>query len=278
MPVDLSAVGRRLESTTYEYGEKDVMLYALGVGAGTDDLRFTYERDLAVLPTFAVVPAFPALFAMVTVVDINPVMVLHGEQRIDLRRPIPTRGKLTTTPTISAVYDKGKGALLVIDAETVDEKGNVLFTNTFGAFARGEGGFGGDRGPSGPRNVPPDRRPDATVELTTLPQQALLYRLSGDMNPLHADPEFAKMAGYDRPILHGLCTFGHVGRAVLRTYCDDDPARFKSFEARFSGVVFPGETIVTEMWKADAEQVVVRARVRERPDDPVLTSAAVTIG
>jgi 3-hydroxyacyl-CoA dehydrogenase/3a,7a,12a-trihydroxy-5b-cholest-24-enoyl-CoA hydratase len=126
--------------------------------------------------------------------------------------------------------------------------------------------------------VPPDRRPDATVELTTLPQQALLYRLSGDMNPLHADPEFAKMAGYDRPILHGLCTFGHVGRAVLRAYCDNDPARFKSFEARFSGVVFPGETIVTEMWKADAEQVVVRARVRERPDDPVLTSAAVTIG
>jgi len=277
MPVDLTAVGKRLESTTYEYGEQEVMLYAIGVGAGTDDLQFTYERDLKVLPTFAVVPAFPALFAMATVVDMNPVMILHGEQRIDLRKPIPTRGKLTTTPTISAVYDKGKAALLVIDAETVDDTGKVLFTNTFGAFARGEGGFGGERGPSGPRHVPPDRPADARVEMPTLPQQALLYRLSGDRNPLHADPEFAKMAGYDRPIIHGLCTFGHVGRAVLQAYCDNDPARFRSFEVRFSGVAFPGETIVTEMWKVDARQIIVRAGVRERPGDPVLTSAAVTI-
>jgi acyl dehydratase len=278
MPVDLSAVGKKLPPTVYEYGEKEVMLYALGVGAGPDQLAYVYERELKVLPTFAVVPAFPALFSMGTAMDVNPVMVLHGEQRIELNGAIPTRGRLTTTPTIRAIYDKGKGALLVIDAETVDDKGKVLFKNTFGAFARGEGGFGGERGPSGPRNVPPDRKPDATVEMRTLPQQALIYRLSGDMNPLHADPEFAKMAGYDRPILHGLCTFGHVGRAVLETYCDDDPARFKAFEVRFSGVVYPGETIVTEMWKASASQIIVQARVRERPAEPVISAAAVTIG
>jgi len=278
MPVDLSAVGKKLPPTVYEYGEKEVMLYALGVGAGPDELEFVYERELKVLPTFAVIPAFPALFSMGTAMDVNPVMVLHGEQRIELNGAIPARGRLTTTPTIRAIYDKGKGALLVIDAETVDEKGRVLFKNTFGAFARGEGGFGGERGPSGPRNVPPDRKPDATVEMRTLPQQALIYRLSGDMNPLHADPEFAKMAGYDRPILHGLCTFGHVGRAVLETYCDDDPARFKAFEVRFSGVVYPGETIVTEMWKVSASQIVVQARVRERPGEAIISAAGVTIG
>ena len=278
MPVDLSAIGKKLPSSTYDYTEREIMLYALGVGVGTDELQFVYERDLKVLPTFAVIPAFPALFSMVAAMDVNPVMVLHGEQRIDLRGPIPTRGRLTTTPTIRAIYDKGKGALVVIDAETVDERGEILFTNTFGAFARGEGGFGGERGPSGPRNVPPDRPPDATVEMTTLPQQALIYRLSGDMNPLHADPDFAKMAGYDRPILHGLCTFGHVGRAVLKTYCDNEPARFKGFEVRFSGVVFPGETIVTEMWKESADRVVVQVRVRERPGDQVISAASVTIG
>ncbi len=277
MPVDLSAVGKKLPPTVYEYSEKEVMLYALGVGAGPDQLAYVYERELKVLPTFAVIPAFPALFSMGTAMDVNPVMVLHGEQRIELNGAIPTRGRLTTTPTIRAIYDKGKGALLVIDAETVDEKGKVLFKNTFGAFARGEGGFGGERGPSGARNVPPDRKPDATVEMRTLPQQALIYRLSGDMNPLHADPEFAKMAGYDRPILHGLCTFGHVGRAVLETYCGDDPARFKAFEVRFSGVVYPGETIVTEMWKASATEIIVQARVRERPGDVVISTAGVTI-
>jgi 3-hydroxyacyl-CoA dehydrogenase/3a,7a,12a-trihydroxy-5b-cholest-24-enoyl-CoA hydratase len=277
MPVDLSVVGKQLDATTFEYGERDVMLYALAVGAGTGDLPFVYEANLKVLPTFAVVPAFPALLSMTSVANVNPIMILHGEQRIELNGPIPTRGRLTTTPTITAIYDKGKGALIIIDAVTADERGTVLFKNTFGTFARGEGGFGGERGPGGPRNVPPDRRPDATVAMTTLAQQALLYRLSGDMNPLHADPGFAKMAGYDRPILHGLCTFGHVGRAVLQKFCDDDPARLAAFEVRFSGVVFPGETIVTEMWRVSEREIVLQAQVRERPGAPVITAASATI-
>jgi acyl dehydratase len=276
MSVDLSMVGKRLQSTQFTYGEKDVMLYALGIGAGTHELQLTYEGDLKVLPTFGVIPAFPALFAMGSVMSVNPMMVLHGEQRIELFRPIPTRGTLTTTPTIRAIYDKGKAALLIVDADTVDEKGTLLFKNTFGTFARGEGGFGGERGPSGPKNVPPDRTPDAVVEMRTLPQQALIYRLSGDMNPLHADPAFAKMGGYDTPILHGLCTFGHVGRAVLRRFCRNDPARFKALEVRFSGVVFPGETIVTEMWKIGAGQLIVQAKTKER-GEMVISAAGATV-
>jgi acyl dehydratase len=275
MPVDLSAVGKKLGSVTHTYTERDVMLYALGVGAGVDDLAFTYERELRVLPTFAVIPAFPAMLNLGGAMQVNPIMVLHGEQRIELHAPIPTAGTITTTPTIRAVYDKGKGALVVVETESVDERGRLLFRNTSGIFARGEGGFGGDRGPSGPRNVPPDRPPDKSVAMKTLPQQALLYRLSGDMNPLHADPDFAKMAGYDRPILHGLCTFGHAGRAVLRAFCDDDPGRMKSFEVRFSGVVFPGETITTDMWQVERGKIVFTARTER--GEAVLTSAAAEV-
>ncbi len=276
MPIDLSIVGKRLEPIHHTYTERDVMLYALGVGAGTDDLPFTYERDLKVLPTFGVVAAFPAMFSLGPAMQINPMMVLHGEQRIELYAPIPTRGTLTTTPTVRAIYDKIKGAVILVDAETVDDKGKLLFKNTFGTFARGEGGFGGDRGPSGPRNVPPSRPPDAVVEMTTLLQQALIYRLSGDMNPLHADPDFAKMGGFDRPILHGLCTFGHVGRAVLRSFCNDDPTRLKALDVRFAGVVFPGETIVTEMWKTATSELIVQAKTKER-GEVVISSAAATI-
>src|SRR5437870_4309511 len=255
MPVDVKAVGRKLEAVTHEYGERDVMLYALGVGCGTDELQFTYERDLKVLPTFAVIPSFPAMMALGGVMDVNPALVLHGEQRIELHGTIPTSGKLTTTPTVKAIYDKGKAALVIVETDTVDSKGRLLFRNTMGIFARGEGGFGGDRGPSGPRNVPPDRKPDKTVAMKTLEQQALLYRLSGDMNPLHADPNFAKIGGFETPILHGLCTFGHVGRAVLASYGGNDPARLKDFEVRFAGVVYPGETIVTEMWDGNAGRI-----------------------
>lgn len=276
MPVNLAIVGKKLESSTYEYSEKDVILYALGVGCGPNELEFVYEQDLKVLPTFAVVPAFPALFAMGSAMDVNPMMVLHGEQRIELHGPIPTSAKLTTTPTVKAIYDKGKGALVVTETETVDAKGNLLFKNVFGAFARGEGGFGGDRGPSGSKNVPPERRPDRVVEMKTLSQQALLYRLSGDMNPLHADPSFAKMAGFDRPILHGLCTFGHVGRAVLATFCDNEPTRLRDFDVRFAGVVYPGETIVTEMWGEKSGKIIVQARTKER-GELVINGAAATL-
>ena len=260
MPIDLNAVGKKRSSVTHSYTERDVMLYALGVGCGTDELQFTYERDLKVLPTFAVIPSFPAMMNLGGAMDVNPAMVLHGEQRIELHAEIPTSGTITTTPTIKAVYDKIKGAVIVVETDSVDAKGELLFRNTSSIFVRGEGGFGGDRGPSGARNVPPNRKPDHSISAKTLPQQALIYRLSGDMNPLHADPDFAKMGGFDRPILHGLCTYGHAGRAVLRAFCGNDPARMKSFEVRFSGVVFPGETITTDMWQVEPGKIVLTAR------------------
>ncbi|HZR84315.1 MAG TPA: MaoC/PaaZ C-terminal domain-containing protein [Candidatus Binatia bacterium] len=274
MPIDTTIVGKKLESSTAQWGEKDVMLYALGVGETS--LPFAYEQDLKVLPTFAVIPAFGAMFTMGAAMQVNPMMVVHGEQRIELVGPIPTRGKVTNQPTVVAVYDKIKGAVVVVDVESRDEKGTLVFKNTFTTFARGEGGFGGDRGPSGAKNVPPDRKPDAVVEMPTEEWQALLYRLSGDMNPLHADPQMAALGGYSKPILHGLCTFGHVGRAVLHTYCGSDPTRMKDFEVRFSGEVYPGETIVTEMWKESPTRIVVQAKTKER-GTVVLSNAAATI-
>jgi len=275
MPVDPSFVGRTLEPVRHTHSERDVMLYALGVGCGTDELQFTYERDLKVLPTFAVIPAFPAMLNLGGAMQVNPMMILHGEQRIELHAPIPTSGTITTTPTIKAIYDKGKGALVVVETDSVDEKGRLLFRNTSGIFARGEGGFGGDRGPSGPKNVPPDRKPDKSVSFTTRPEQALLYRLSGDRNPLHADPDFARMAGFPKPILHGLCTYGFAGRAILQAWCDNDPARLKAFEVRFSGVVFPGETITTDMWEVGKGKIVVSARTER--GEAVLSSAAAEV-
>jgi acyl dehydratase len=271
MPIDLSYIGKKLDPVQYRYTERDVELYALGVGCGREDLAFTYEKDLRVLPTFAVIASFPAMMNLGGALRVNPAMVLHGEQAIAIKAPIPTRGTLTTTPTITAVYDKGKGAVVVVETDTLDEKGTLLFHNTASIFVRGEGGFGGERGPSGARNVPPDRKPDKSVAYTTLPQQALIYRLSGDYNPLHADPEFAKLGGFDVPILHGLCTYGHAGRAVLSTFCGNDPARLKSFEVRFSGVVFPGETITTDMWDVGGGTIVLTART-ERGE--ALSSAA----
>jgi 3-hydroxyacyl-CoA dehydrogenase/3a,7a,12a-trihydroxy-5b-cholest-24-enoyl-CoA hydratase len=276
MAIDLSLVGQKLPPTTFEYNDRDVILYALGVGAGTDELQYVFERGLKVIPTFGVVPAFPALMSLVTVGKINPVMLLHGEQRIEMKKPFPPAAKVTTESTVKAIYDKGRGALVVADAETKDEAGEVICVNTFGAFVRGEGGFGGDRGPSGPKNVPPERAADDVVEMQTLPQQAAIYRLSGDRNPLHIDPNFAKMAGYDKPILHGLCTFGHVARAVIQKCCGGDPDRLKGLDVRFSGVVFPGETIVTEMWKESGSQIIVQAKTKER-GEVVLSSAAATV-
>ncbi len=266
------AAGQELSPTTFEFDERDVMLYALGVGAS--ELPFVFERNLRTLPTFAVVPAFPALMGMTSAVEVNPVMILHGEQAFRIHKTIPTKGKLTTSGKVDGVYDKGKGALITLTTNTVDEKDELLFTNTFGVFVRGAGGFGGERGPEA-GNIAPERPPDKTVDMPTLPIQAMIYRLSGDRNPLHIDPDFAKMAGYDRPILHGLCTFGHAGRAVLAEYCGNEPERFRSMSVRFSGVVYPGDTITTEMWDEGSGKIIVQAKTQE--GRVVISNAAVEV-
>jgi len=271
-PLGPDAVGIELLANTFEYTDRDVMLYALGVGA--TELDFIFERGLKAIPSFAVIPAFPAMIGMSSAVEINLVMVLHGEQSFKIHKTIPTQGKLTTTGKVTGVYDKGKGALATVDTETRDEQGELVFSNQSGVFVRGAGGFGGERGPEA-GNVAPERAPDKTVDMQTLPIQAAIYRLSGDRNPLHIDPAFAKMAGYDRPILHGLCTFGHVCRAVLAEYCGNDPARFGGMSARFSGVVYPGDTITTEMWGEGNGKVVLQAKTQE--GRVVISNAAVDV-
>jgi len=282
MPIDVEkALGAEMEAVGYECTPDKVILYALGIGTQPegDELQFVYENGLKVLPTFGVVPPFPALFNVLQAegVDINPMMLLHGEQYLEIRNhPIPTTGTLVSKPKIANIFDKGKGALIELDVVTKDQEGNEIFFNRFATFIRGEGNFGGKKGPP-PTYEAPERAADATVELTTLPSQAAIYRLSGDYNPLHIDPQFATMAGYDRPIIHGLCTFGFVGRAVLRTFCDNDPAKFKSIKVRFSRPAWPGDTIVTEMWKESDNQIFVRAHTKERPEEFTLTNAMVEL-
>jgi len=283
MPIDIEkALGAELPEGTSSWGPDDVILYHLGVGAGvppTDpkELEYTYEQNLKVLPSFGVVPVFGTLMGLMSVpgVQINPMMILHGEQDLEIHKPIPTEATATHRARVTDIFDRVKGASVVIEAKTTDAAGEPLFTNRFSAYVRGEGGFGGERGPR-PGNLPPEREPDVVVQSQTLPQQALLYRLSGDKNPLHADPSFAAMGGFDRPILHGLCTFGIACKAVVDAVLDGDVTKVNRYQVRFSGVVFPGETIETSMWKEDGK-IVVRATAKER-GTPVLTNAAITTG
>lgn len=282
MPIDLAKVlGAELPVAAASWSPDDVILYHLGIGAGdppTDpnELEYAYERELKVLPSFAVVPVFGALYGLAGLdgLDVNFAMLLHGEQDIELRRPLPTHGEIETTGRITHIFDKGKGALLVLEATSQTADGETLFVNRFSSFIRGEGGFGGESGPPA-GNQPPDRAPDFESECPTLPQQALLYRLSGDKNPLHADPEFAKLGNFDRPILHGLCTFGIACKAVVDEALGGDVTAIARYQARFAGVVFPGETLVVQQWH-EGSRVVLRVHTKER-SSPVLTNAAITL-
>ena len=265
MPINPEAVGVKSDPTRHSWDSKDAILYALGVGAGAvdplDELAFTTENtsnvDQQVLPTIAVVLGVGGTSTFGAIGTFNPAMLVHGEQAITLHGPIPVKGEVETVGQITGIYDKGKGAVVELTTTSVDTaSGDVLFTNVTSAFIRGEGGFGGDRGPSGPKNLAPEREPDHTVTYATRADQALLYRLSGDRNPLHSDPAFAAFGGFDRPILHGLCSYGFTGRALLHALCGSDPARFTSMEARFSSPVLPGETLTVRMWEtADGEAV-----------------------
>ncbi|HEU5149853.1 MAG TPA: MaoC/PaaZ C-terminal domain-containing protein [Iamia sp.] len=258
MPINPEAVGAKSDPVRHSWDSKDAILYALGVGAGAvdplDELSFTTENtngvDQQVLPTMAVVLGAGGGGAFGSIGSFNPAMLVHGEQAIELHRPIPVSGEVETVGEITGIYDKGKGALVEMTARSIDTSdGQPLFTTTMSAFIRGEGGFGGDRGPSGPKNPPPERAPDHEQAYVTRSDQALLYRLSGDRNPLHSDPTFAAMGGFDRPILHGLCTYGFTGRALLHRLCGGDPARFRAMEGRFSSPVLPGERLTVRMWE-----------------------------
>lgn len=255
----------------HRYEAKDTILYALGLGAGSDpmdeaDLRFVYEEGLAALPTMAVVLGYPGFWVKDPATGVDWKKVLHGEQGIVLHKPLPAAGTVIGRTRVDEIVDKGagKGALMYSTREVIDKAtGALLATLTSTSFMRGDGGFGGPSGPSPEPHALPTRAPDLSVDLRTLPQAALIYRLSGDYNPLHADPKVAAAGGFPRPILHGLCTFGVAGRAILKACCGNDPGKLRSIKVRFSAPVFPGETIRTEIWR-DGKSLSYRARVVER--------------
>lgn len=267
-------------SGEYVYTERDVALYNIGVGATEKDLDLIFEQDenFQALPSFGVIPQFPVSSGLPLdwLPNFSPMMLLHGEQYLKIHAPFPTSGKLVTEAKLAEVLDKGKAAAVTAVTVTKDAStGQVVCENHSTTFIRGSGGFGGrktgkDRGAATALNKPPARKPDAIVEEKTLPQQAAIYRLSGDLNPLHVDPNFAKVGGFDQPILHGLCSFGISAKHIFRKF-----GAFSDIKVRFAGVLFPGETLVTEMWK-EGEKVVFVTKCKER-GTVVLSSAAVTL-
>jgi multifunctional beta-oxidation protein len=284
--VDVAAA-KKLEFETLEftYEEREAILYALGVGCKRTDTRFVYENDVnfSVLPTFGVIPSFTAMNTVPfgdVVPNFNPMMLLHGEQFLSVKKAIPTSGTLKSKARVIDILDKGKGASVVIGVTTTDESNEVVFENEFTLFIRGSGGFGGqqkgaDRGAATAANTIPNRKPDAVVTEKTSEDQAALYRLSGDYNPLHIDPEMSAIGGFDVPILHGLCSFGISGKHVLKTFGNNDPETFKNIKARFAKHVFPGETLETSMWK-EGNKVIFQTRVVER-DVIAISNAAVEL-
>ncbi|WP_320783835.1 MaoC family dehydratase [Streptomyces sp. CRN 30] len=280
MPIDAAAALAAAPRTAeIAWDHKDVQLYHLGIGAGVPatgprELRYTLESRLHVLPGFATVAGGgpPGVIEALSApgVDVDLAAALHGGQRLRLWRPLPVRGTAAVTSRVTAVYDKGRAAVLVLRREAADSDG-PLWTDEAEVFVRGEGGWGGERGPS-TRTAAPEGEPDAVVERPVREDQALLYRLTGDWNPLHADPEFAARAGFDRPVLHGLCTYGATLKAVVDTLLDGNVRRVREYRARFAGVVYPGETLRVRMWRGgdDGDGVRVVVTAAGRGDAPVL--------
>lgn len=250
-------VGTRSEPVEFAWTGDDVLLYALAVGAGQDDplqeLAFTTDNTEGVAP--AVLPTFATIItrgSRIALGDFDPALLVHAEQGFRLHAPLPVQGRVTTTSTVTGVFDKGRGALVRTESDAVDAaSGRPLATTVSSVFIRGEGGFGGPRGSSEPSPVP-ETDPDHVVTYRTAPGQALLYRLTGDRNPLHTDPAFARRGGFDVPILHGMCTYGFTARALLATVCDGDPARFRGMDARFTRPVLPGDELTVSIWRDEA--------------------------
>lgn len=270
MPLNPEAVGSKSDPVEASWNSKDALLYAVGIGAGQNELAFSTENtsgvDQQVFPTFPVVIGWGKGSAMRDIGTFNPALLVHGQQAVTLHRPIPVEGTVTITSELVAMYDKGSAAVVVTETNAVMDD-TALYTTTSSAFIRGEGGWGGDRGPSGPKNVPPERDPDHVVTYPTLRDQAFVYRLSGDRNPLHTDPAFAAIGGFDRPILHGLCSYGFTGRALLHTVCGSDPARFGHIEARFAAPVLPGDSLTIKMWSGESGETLFTTTAVD-PDDP----------
>lgn len=269
MPINPDAVGNTSEGNRWSWTADEALLYALGVGAGAADpvgaeLEFTTENtsgvDQLALPTFCVISGFKARggqSVMASIGSFDPRMLVHGEQGLKLHRPMPTSGEVTLAEEITGIYDKGKGAVVATKTSaTLVADGQPLFDLTSSVFIVGAGGFDGDRGPSGKTNVAPDRAPDESISYQVREDQALLYRLSGDRNPLHSDKSFSDVGGFPRPILHGLCTYGFTGRALLHGLCGGDPQQFAEMTGRFSSPVLPGEKLTINMWRDEDKHAI----------------------
>ena len=247
---------RQFPDVRQDYTRRDTMLYALGLGLGADpmdeqNLRYVYEKDLVALPTMAAVLCTPGFWLREPDTGVDWKMVLHAEQSVELFRPLAPEGSLVARTVVDEIIDKGpgRGAILYQRRDLRDAaSGELVATVSQSTFVRKEGGFGGAVGPLKPVNPIPEREADCVIDLPSRPDAALIYRLSGDYNPLHADPQIARAAGFERPILHGLCTFGMAGAAVIKGLCNNQPERLRRLDARFSSPVTPGETVRTEMW------------------------------
>ena len=284
MPIDLSeALANPPRATTFSWRPDDVILYHLATGSGVPpadpaELRYVTEGDLAVLPSFAVVA--PTLRAVEPFkldwagLDVDLRRMLHGSQRIEVFRPLPASAEVVASERVAGLQDKGSAAVIELETSVTTLSSDPMWTSMMRIFARGEGGFSGERGRSASIR-PPERSPDFEFQAPTLPQQALLYRLLGDRNPLHSDPAAATAAGFPRPILHGLCTYAMVLKGAIRKALGNDVSRVRAYEGVFTGVVFPGETIATSGWR-DGDRVCLMSTVRERGDASVL-SAELTI-
>ncbi|MFZ5868002.1 MAG: MaoC/PaaZ C-terminal domain-containing protein [Thermodesulfobacteriota bacterium] len=264
--IRLDLIGKKYGPIPFKYTWKDVVLYALGIGAQTDELPFIYENakgGLRVFPSFGTVMGTGLWTKFFGDMDVDHSRFIHGEQAVKLYRPIPPEGTVLVEGGIVDIYDKGKGAFIVWRMKVMTEGGEPLVQTESGIFYRGEGGFGGDPGPKAEALDPPEGvAPSFTASYFVPGNQAALYRLNGDPNPLHLDPEFAQMGGFPRPIVHGLCTYGFAVRAILHKACDSNVARFREFKARFSGVVFPGDTLLTEGWKGTDGRYLIRCSTK----------------
>jgi acyl dehydratase len=295
MPFDLSIVGQQSEPQLHPYTWKDTALYALGVGAKKDELPYLYEGrapdgrsatsigpvHLKVLPSFAVVPTFKPMFDLLARTGGSFANVVHGGQRVLLRKPLASDGVFSTVARVKGIYDLRKFTIAHVETETNDAAGERVFDTLWTIIFRGEGGFGGQPPPREPSgiDIPKDRAADFRIEEATTPEQALLYRLSGDLNPLHADPEFAKSVGFEQgPILHGLCTYGHMVRHVARGACGGDATKLTGFEGSFKRPVWPGDTLVTEGWTVAPGKIALQVTVKERSEVVIGGAWATTSG
>ena len=275
MPLDYKKLmSMKFDRVTHRYTKKDTMLYALGLGVGTldptdmNELKYVYEKGLVALPMLAVTLAADSMRLSDPQFGVNYRMLLHAEQSLRMHKPLPVEGTVHSDATIDEIYDKGaaKGAIMYMTRKLYDAaNGDLLVTMGTVSFLRGDGGFGGkSEGQPKPRPVPADRAPDLKVEMQPSLNQALIYRLAGDYNPLHIDPEVARSAGFDRPILHGLCAYGMAGRALIKALCGDDPAKLRQLDVRFTSPVFPGEPLHAEVWRLGAGDAAFRLIATKR--------------